>query len=110
MPVRSLVREDPLEEEMATHCSILAWRVPWTEEPDGLQSTGSQRVGLSRAAEHALLCPVLLAVFALSSLKLRLCSHGSSVNPSDSGLVWGNVACVSILQKRGLFRTSQSQL
>ena len=38
--VRSLVREDPLEEEMATHSSILAWRIPWTEELGGLQSTG----------------------------------------------------------------------
>ena len=37
-------REDPLEEEMATHSSILAWRIPWTEEPGGLQSMGSQRV------------------------------------------------------------------
>ena len=37
--------EDPLEEGMATHSSILAWRTPWTEEPGGLQSTGSQRVG-----------------------------------------------------------------
>ena len=37
--------EDPLEKEMATHSSILAWRIPWTEEPGGLQSTGSQRVG-----------------------------------------------------------------
>ena len=43
--VRSLGREDPLEKEMATHSSILAWRIPWTEEADGLQSTGSQRVG-----------------------------------------------------------------
>ena len=43
--VRSLGREDPLEKEMATHSSILAWRIPWTEEPGGLQSTGSQRVG-----------------------------------------------------------------
>ena len=42
---RSLGREDPLEKEMATHSSILAWRIPWTEEPDGLQSTGLQRVG-----------------------------------------------------------------
>ena len=41
-PVRSLAREDPLEEEMATHSSILAWRIPWTEEPGGLQSLGSQ--------------------------------------------------------------------
>ena len=38
--VQSLGREDPLEEEMATHSSILAWRIPWTEEPGGLQSTG----------------------------------------------------------------------
>ena len=37
--------EDPLEKEMATHSTILAWRIPWTEEPGGLQSMGSQRVG-----------------------------------------------------------------
>ena len=43
--VRSLGWEDPLEKEMATHSSILAWRIPWTEEPGGLQSTRSQRVG-----------------------------------------------------------------
>ena len=42
--VRSLGWEDPLEEEMPTHCSILAWRIPWTEEPGGLQSIGTQRV------------------------------------------------------------------
>ena len=39
-----LGREDPLEEEMTTHSSILAWRIPWTEGPGGLQSTGSQRI------------------------------------------------------------------
>ena len=39
------VQKDPLEKEMATHSSILAWRIPWTEEPTGLQSRGSQRVG-----------------------------------------------------------------
>ena len=43
--VRSLGQEDPLEKEMAAHSSILAWRIPWTEEPGGLRSTGSQRVG-----------------------------------------------------------------
>ena len=42
--VRSLGQEDPLEKGMATHSSALAWRIPWTEEPDGLQSVGSQRV------------------------------------------------------------------
>ena len=43
--VRSLCREDPLEEEMATHPSILVWKTPWTEEPGRLQSMGSQSVG-----------------------------------------------------------------
>ena len=43
--VRSLGWEDSLEEGMATHFSMLAWRIPWTEEPGGLQSMGSQRVG-----------------------------------------------------------------
>ena len=44
MRVASLGQEDPLEEEMATHSSILAWEIPWTEEPGGLQSMRSQRV------------------------------------------------------------------
>ena len=43
--VQSLGQEDPLEKGMATHSSILAWRIPWTEEPSGLQSMRSQRVG-----------------------------------------------------------------
>ena len=43
--VQSLGREDPLEKEMATHSGINAWRIPWTEEPGGLQSMGLQRVG-----------------------------------------------------------------
>ena len=45
MHVQSLGQEDPLEEEMAIHSCILAWRIRWTEEPGGLQSIGSQRVG-----------------------------------------------------------------
>ena len=44
MRVQSLGREDPLEVEMAAHSSILAWEIPWTEEPGGLQSKGSHRV------------------------------------------------------------------
>ena len=43
--VLSLGQEDPLEKKMATHSSILAWRIPWTEEPGELQSRGSQRIG-----------------------------------------------------------------
>ena len=50
--VRSLGPEDPLEKEMAIHSSILAWEIPWTEEPGGLQSVGSQRVRQNRATQH----------------------------------------------------------
>ena len=50
--IRSLGWEDPLEKEMATHSSILAWEMPWTEELGGLQSTGSQRVGHDLATEQ----------------------------------------------------------
>ena len=50
--VAFLGREDPLEEEMATHSSILAWEIPWTEEPGRVQSMGSQRVGCSEETKH----------------------------------------------------------
>ena len=51
--VRSLGQEDPLEKEMATYSSILAWRIPWMEEHGGLQSTGPQRVGHDWALSHS---------------------------------------------------------
>ena len=53
MRVLSLGQEDPLEEEMATYSSILAWKVPWTEEPGELQSTGLQRAEHDLATEQA---------------------------------------------------------
>ena len=61
MWVQSLAQEYPLEEGMATHSSMLAWKIPWTEEPSELQSTGSQRVRNNRAhrraaAEHLAAC------------------------------------------------------
>ena len=49
---RSLSWEDPLKKEMSTLSSILAWRIPWTEEPGGLQTMRSQRVGHDLATEH----------------------------------------------------------
>ena len=52
MCVQSLGPKDPLEKKMATHCSILAWEVPWTEEPGGLQSMGLQRVGHNSATKQ----------------------------------------------------------
>ena len=51
--VRSPGWEDPLEKEVTTHSSILAWKIPWTEEPGRLPSIGSQRVGHDLATEHA---------------------------------------------------------
>ena len=51
--VQSLGWEDPLEEGMATHFSILAWRIPWTEQPGGVQFIGSQRVGHNWATKHS---------------------------------------------------------
>ena len=52
MLVQPLGQEDPLEEEMATHPSTLAWKIPSTEEPGGLQSKGLQRVGQDWATKH----------------------------------------------------------
>ena len=52
MKVQSLDPEDPLEQEIATHPSILAWEIPWTEETSGQQSVGLQRVGHNLAAEQ----------------------------------------------------------
>ena len=52
--IQSLGREDPLEKEMATHSSTLAWKIPWMEEPGRLQSMGSQRVGHDRATSLSL--------------------------------------------------------
>ena len=60
--VPSLGWEDPLEKEMATHSSILVWRIPWTEEPGGLQSTGWQKsqTGLSMHAQYSTNCLTLI--------------------------------------------------
>ena len=54
MRVRSLGWEDPLEKGMAIHSSILAWRIPWTEEPGKLQSMGRKESNMTEASEHAL--------------------------------------------------------
>ena len=65
--VQSLDPEDPLEKKMATHSSILAWRIPWTEEPGGLQSVGSQRVGHDWATSLSLSQSLALRPAAFSS-------------------------------------------
>ena len=105
--VWSLGWEDPLEKEMATHSSILAWRIPWTEEPGGLQSMGTQSVRHDQAHMHAhagwcwqsfaLLCawwhrsslclhlhvavfPLSISILVFSSYKDTVIELGSSLN------------------------------
>ena len=73
--VRSLGREDPLEKDMVTHSSTLAWKIPWTEEPGRLQSMGSQRVGHAWATSFSL--------FTFHTLYALLNSH----NPSKEVLL-----------------------
>ena len=70
MQVSSLGWEDPLGKEMATHPSILAWRTPWTEEPGGLQSMGSQRVGhdlVTQLQQQFITITCLLEIVSTSS-------------------------------------------
>ena len=62
-------KEDPLEKEMATHSSVLAWEIPWTEEPGRQQSMGSQRLG-----HNTSLCLLLLKILQLHHLILLDCS------------------------------------
>ena len=75
--VRSLGREDPLEKEMTTPSSILAWRFPWTEEPGGLQSMGLQRVGHECAHTH---------IHEVIKIGCRIVSLFLGDNSSDSRL------------------------
>ena len=77
--VRSLGQEGPLEEKTATYSNILAWRIPWTEEPGGLQFTGLQRVGLDSPTEqqHSFTCSTdrevwRAAVHGVSKSRTRL--------------------------------------
>ena len=80
--VLSLGQEDTMEEEMATHSSILGWKIPWTEEPGGLQSMGSQRVGCDQATKHTCVQYSIVSVY-------RIFFIHSSVN--------GHVGCLHVL-------------
>ena len=65
-------QEDPLEKEMATHSSILSWRIPWIEEPGGLQSIGLQRVRHNSMTKH-IACMLLLLLLSRFS-RVQLCA------------------------------------
>ena len=72
MQVQSLGQEDPLEKGTATHSSVLAWRIPWTEEPGELQSMGSQRVDRTERLSTAQSCLCVYAGF-IRFLPVQFC-------------------------------------
>ena len=71
-----LGQEDPLEKGMVTHFSIPAWRIPWTEEPGGLQSMGSQKLGHDWATNTCILSPGLLPLYLFISYISNTCLQG----------------------------------
>ena len=107
---QSLCWEDPLEKEMATLSSILSWEMPWTEEPGGLQSTGSQRVGHVLATKQQTICvqrtmqilwirrnrrssvkiEALHKIFPIAGLPWWLSGKESACNAGDMGLIPGS--------------------
>ena len=90
--VQSLGWEGPLEEGMATHSNILAWKVPWTKETGGLRSMGSQRVGHDWATEHThVLLSVLPPPFALLESKLQAGRDLLCLIPLGIISVWNSV-------------------
>ena len=95
-------REDPLEEGMATHSCILAWRIPWTEEPGGLQSTGSQRAQLRAVHRMGQRAPALGSRKGISELcglhsqLMALLCRGSGVNHRASKLHTACLLCLAI--------------
>ena len=109
--VRSLGWEDPLEKEMATHSSILAWRIPWMEEPGRLQSMGSQRVGHYWATSLSLFTFMLLWYKGRRArrfwAKTKEIERGWDTGVSNGCLVWrtlrkaGEVSMSCILKDFG---------
>ena len=78
--VQSLGQEDPPEKEMATHSSILAWRIPWTEEPGGLQSMGRKELDTTaQLSSHMHACTTLLNLLIKSNNLLEFCGFLDTV-------------------------------
>ena len=78
--VRSLGQDDPLEKGMATHSSVLAWRIPWTEEPGRLQSMGSRRARRDRVMKHTEAQLLLPLAACLTQAKLTGQRKGKSLS------------------------------
>ena len=88
--VWSLGWEDLLEKEIATHSSTLAWRIPWTEEPGGLQSTGSQRVGHNWATSlsRGEVMPTSKSLIMSNLVPHHWSKHITGPNPKSRGSRW----------------------
>ena len=85
MQVQSLDQADPLEEEMATHSSILAWKIPWTEEAGGLAVIGLQRAGhTEQLSTHATICLRLLPTWSIRPLKWQKMVYRSMCKLTDT--------------------------
>ena len=87
--VQSLGWEDPLEKEMATHSSILAWRIPWMEEPGRLQATGSQRVGHDWATSPHLMIKLWNTIWPLKAEKDQNIEKDLQSRTGNLCIKWG---------------------
>ena len=108
--VRSLSWEDPLEKEMSTHCSILAWKIPWTEEPGRLEFMGSQRIRHDWATEHICTIPKVFLnswdkPYLVTIINFEVCVE-KAMAPHSSTLAWKIHGWRSLgrLQSIGLLR------
>ena len=86
MQVRSLGQEDPLEKDMATHSSILAWEIPWTGEPGGLQSMGSQESDMTERLNHDWFSVQSGALPRTDTTLVRMLRNGHKLGPSQATL------------------------
>ena len=102
MWIQSLGWEDPLEKGMATHSSVHAWRIPWTEEPGGLQSMGSQSGTRLSAAQHAF--NRLARNTRQDGLTFHTNQHNHPQAPAgnDLGALWNLTQCISKYGKKHL--------
>ena len=89
MLARSLGQEDLLEEEMATRSSILAWKILQTEEPDGLQSIGSERVGHDSATEHA---HIHMLIYTYIYYNINSLMEENQLEDAPTGRRWDNLS------------------
>ena len=85
--------EEPMETGMATHSSILAWRIPWTEEPGGLQSMASQRVGHEQFSMHEIECEKeYLSMYYVCTTELLCCAAETN---TALFIIYSSIKCIS---------------